>query len=94
MLTLELLVSFGAPLAAFLAGVLFSQKIKDWFKGIPSEVRATLNGVETSAVGTIKRAQSDVLSKIITALPAPTKPEVVSTAQAPAPVAQPAAPAA
>ena len=37
-----------AAAVAFVFGVLFSQKIKDWFKGIPTDVRAQLTRVEVA----------------------------------------------
>ena len=50
--------------AAFVAGVLFSTKIKDWFQGIPSDLRAAFNQVETSTVAEVKVAQTAVVAKL------------------------------
>jgi hypothetical protein len=71
-------------------GVAFSTKIKDWFKGIPADVRTALNGVETSALSNVKAAQTHVLSQLATALPPIVKPPVTAAvipALVPAPVA-------
>lgn len=56
---------------ALICGVLFSTKIKDWYKGIPSQLRSALGGVEADALAKIKQAQADVLAKIAPAAPAP-----------------------
>lgn len=55
--------------ATFIAGVVFSQKVKDWFSGVPSDVRSALKTVEASALGNLKDARNTVLSQIVTALP-------------------------
>lgn len=62
---LSLLFAFGT----FVTGVVFSQKIKDWFKGVPSDVRRALNNVETNALGNVKLASAKVLTQLTSALP-------------------------
>lgn len=90
---LEITLAVGA--AAFIAGVVFSQKVKDWFKGIPSELRSALKNVETDTLSKIKAAQATVLAELPkppaakTAAPATAAPVI----PAPAPVAAAAAPA-
>jgi hypothetical protein len=74
--------------AVFVATLVFSQKIKDWFKGIPADMRTTLNNVEALAVGNARVARNSVLSQLETALP----PLPVVKAPAPAAPAAPAAP--
>lgn len=69
--------------AAFIAGVVFSQKVKDWFKGIPSDLRTTLSGVESNALSAVKAAQNKVLDDISTALSS-SKPAAPATPAAPA----------
>jgi len=66
---LEINIIVGA--VALIAGVLFSTKIKDWFKGIPSQLRAALNNVEADALAKVRGAQADVLAQIAPAAPAP-----------------------
>jgi hypothetical protein len=39
----EFQIDLVVALVAFVLGVLFSQKIKDWFKGIPTDVRTGQN---------------------------------------------------
>lgn len=61
----ELAIAVNA--AVFVAGVLFSTKIKDFFKGIPSDLRTALNGVEKTTIANVKQAQA----KVVAALPQP-----------------------
>lgn len=100
---LEINIVVGA--VALLGGVVFSTKIKDWFKGIPSQLRVAINSVETDSLAKIKAAQAQVLAQI--APPVPAAKVALTPAQqplvpAPAPVvlapvvlpaAEPAAPA-
>lgn len=53
-------ISLIAPVVAFGAGVLLSQKVKDWVRGIPSDIRKQLNQVEQAALA---KAQQAVQSK-------------------------------
>lgn len=39
----------------FAAGVVFSTKIKDWFRGIPATVRADFNKLEAKLVAAFKK---------------------------------------
>lgn len=101
---LEINIIVGA--VALICGVAFSTKVKDWYKGIPSQLRAAISNVEGDALAKIKQAQADVLAKIAPAAPAPKvalKPSeqpiapVAATpipAAAAAPVVEPAAPVA
>lgn len=79
---------------SLLAGVLFSTKIKDWFKGIPASLRSALNGVEQDTLAKVKAAQAQIVST----LPAPPAADAKvalppAVELAPAPVtAAPAAP--
>lgn len=63
----------------FVATLVFSQKIKDFFKGIPSHTRATVSSFETYVVNEVKAFESGLVDKI---LPAAVKPPA-----APAPAA-------
>jgi hypothetical protein len=51
----------------------FSTKIKDFFKGIPADVRTGLNTVEADVVAKVKAGKADVIAK---ALPAVAKPTI------------------
>jgi hypothetical protein len=81
----EFLAYFNVTLvsvtAAFVAGVLFSTKIKDFANGVPSDLRTALGSVESKAKADLKAASADVVAKIAPA----TKPAVVA---APAPAAE------
>lgn len=70
--------------AVFVATLVFSQKIKDFFNGVPSELRTGLKAVEAKVLTDVKSYQSDLIQKLapkpVTA-PAPTP--------APAPAAAP-----
>ncbi len=77
---LENAVVVGA--ICFVCGMLFGPKVKDWFTGVPADLRAALKGVEAKAKADIAVATA----KVITTLPAP--PAVVKPA---APVVQAAA---
>lgn len=72
-------------------GIVFSQKIKDFFSGVPTELRTALSGVETKAKADIKNATSDVLRGL--PVPAPAAPAAPVAPPAPV-VAAPAAPVA
>jgi hypothetical protein len=80
-------------------------KIKDWVKGVPSELRTALNNVETDTATKLKSAvasaEADVFSKLPqpaakkVALPAPAAPVAAApAATVVVPAAAPAAPAA
>lgn len=69
--------------AIFVATLVFSQKIKDFFAGVPAHTRASLKTVEAAVLSKVKTFEADLVSTIIPA-PAPVvKPPVA----APAPVA-------
>ena len=68
----------GAIAGAYLLGVFTSQYAKDKLRGVPSEVRATLRGLEAKALAkaaeTKNKAVSDAVSAITPAMPAVAKP--------------------
>ena len=74
--------------AVFVATLVFGQKIKDFFNGIPSDMRKGLTAIEGAAVAQVKTAQAQVVASL-TPAPAP----VVKPAVPDVPVV-PAAPAA
>lgn len=79
----------AAAVVLFVAGVVLSQKVKDWLQGVPAHVRTELRAIEVSALGQIKSAQAhvvaDLKAKVTVATP------VLQTSVV-APVAAPAAP--
>jgi hypothetical protein len=71
---------------ALVVGVVFSQKIKDFFTGVPSELRAAMSAVEAKTKADLQAATGDVLSKLPTGVAkvvapvAPVAPEVAPKA--------------
>jgi hypothetical protein len=73
--------------AAFIAGVLLSTKVKDIIKGVPSAARVAINNVEADALAKLKNAQTNVLATLPGAPPAPKVALAPLPLPAPAPVA-------
>lgn len=70
-------------------------KITDWFKGIPADLRAALNGVEKTVVANVKVAQQTVVAALPQPAAKPPVPTVAAIlAATPAVPAAPVAPAA
>jgi hypothetical protein len=61
----------------FAVGVIFSQKIKDWFHGIPSDLRAGLNKIESAVLGHLTATTQSVVAQVQAQLPTvpPVAPE-------------------
>jgi hypothetical protein len=55
--------------AAYVAGVLTAQKVKDVISGIPSRARAALKASENDVRAKLKAAEEEVLSKLPGAVP-------------------------
>ena len=76
---------------ALVCGVVFSQKIKDWFSGVDSATRAAIAGVETKLKTDIAAAKADVIAKLphlpVVTVAAPAPAAVTAPAPAPAPPA-------
>lgn len=73
----ELIVASGA--VGLVLGVLLSTKIKDWFKGIPTDVRAGLTSVETAVRTKLTAAHTTTLAPVkVAAGVAPAVAEVVA----------------
>lgn len=76
----QFLAYFNTTLVAcgvcFAVGVVFSQKIKDWFHGVPSDVRTGLNQIEAAVLGHITSTAQNAVKTVQQALPAlpPTSP--------------------
>jgi hypothetical protein len=51
--------------AVFVSTLVFSQKIKDWFHGVPSDLRKGLVQVEGSITSQVKSYQADLVAKIV-----------------------------
>jgi hypothetical protein len=62
--------------ATFVATLVFSQKIKDWFSGVPSELRTGLKGIEAKILADVKTYQADLIAKVA-------HPAVVTTPEPP-----------
>jgi hypothetical protein len=79
---MKFLTDFNLVLAgvavAFVLGVLFSTKIKDWFKGIPSDVRAGLNQVETAVRERLTAVHAAAVTPAIAAVAAPPAAPVIT----------------
>jgi hypothetical protein len=59
---------------AFILGVLFSTKIKDWFKGIPTDVRKGLTQVETAVRAKLSASHAVAVTPAILAVTPPVIP--------------------
>lgn len=96
----ELFDAFLTPIvgvAVFAVTLYFATPIKDFFKGIPADLRAQLTSVETAAATAVKAAKADVVKTAVStaltsvkvaapaAAPAPAAPVVLTPAPAPAP---------
>lgn len=86
----EFALPAAVAFAAFVVGVLFSTKIKDWLQGVPSELRSHLNDLETSIKAQVKAASAavvaDVKAKVLPATPVLQTSVVASVAAPAAPV--------
>lgn len=58
----------------FVGTMVFSQKIKDWVRGVPSEVRAKLAAAETAVLAHVKASNAELVNKALVALGTPTAP--------------------
>ena len=85
----DLEINIIVGVVALVAGVVFSTKITDTFKGIPSDLRTALNGVETTALSNLKAA-TPVVKKASPAAAAAVAAAAATVAAAPAPAAAPA----
>ena len=74
-------ITLAVGLICLVLGVAFSTKITDLAKGIPSDLRTALNGVEKATVANVKIAQATVVAT----LPQPVV-KVAASSPLPAPV--------
>jgi hypothetical protein len=80
-----------ATTVGLVVGVVFSTKVTDWFKGIPAELRTSLNQVETATVAKVKVATAGVVATLPTVAPPVPKPVTPGVAVVAAPATPPAA---
>lgn len=87
-------LSILSNLAVFVLTLVFAQKIKDFFTGVPADLRSGLSAIEANVKADVKKYQAEVIAKVTPApapvVKAPVAPAVVATA-APAAPAAPAA---
>lgn len=57
----------AAVAVAFVLGVVFSTKIKDWFKGIPGDVRKGLNDVENAVRAKLAVSHATAVAPVVAA---------------------------
>lgn len=57
--------------AALIVGVVFSQKIKDWFKGVPAGMRSELGVIEKNAVVELQNLQRQAVRNVLAAASTP-----------------------
>lgn len=86
-------VFFVVPLAGaagLVAGMYFATPVKDFFKGIPSDLRAILTNVEADAVAKVTAAKATLVSTAVSTALAGVKtaaaPSAAPVAAAPAPL--------
>lgn len=58
-----------ACLATFVVTLVFSQKIKDWLFGVPSELRAGLKQIEAAVLGHLSATTQQVVAQVTAQLP-------------------------
>ena len=72
------LIVFVAVVAAFIFGVVFSQKIKDAFSGVPASLRADLVALEAAVKARVAGAQKAVVTDVkVAVMPVVPRPAVV-----------------
>jgi hypothetical protein len=71
-------IGIAVNVVVFVVTLVFSQKIKDWINGIPSDLRAGLSKIESATVSQVKAAQTSVVASLTPAPAAVVKPAVVS----------------
>ena len=72
-------LTLAGYVAVFVATLVFSQKIKDYFTGVPSELRTGISSLETKAKADLKAAAASVIAKYTPApAPAPAAPAPVA----------------
>lgn len=67
----ELMLVYGVVI--FFAGVFFSQRVKDWMRGVPPELRAGLKQAETLALAEMKKEANKIVAAVHNAV-APATP--------------------
>lgn len=80
-------LTLAGYVATFAATLVFSQKIKDFFAGVPAELRTGLSALEASVKADVKSYQSSLIAKIAPAAAKPVAPVAPAAPIAPAPPA-------
>lgn len=83
---------FVACTIAFVAGVILSQKVKDWLAGVPTDLRTGLKGVEKRVIQEAQAARMRIIAELplpVAAKVAPVDPVLQPAPLAPAPVLVP-----
>lgn len=68
------LVFLTVSVVSFGLGVGFSQRAKDWVRGVPAEVRDALNTVEARALSKMRGWQNVVVADVRSMVPGSTGP--------------------
>jgi len=84
-------VTLVAVAATFVVTLIFGQKIKDFFAGVPADLRADLTSIETSVKADVSSYQKTLVAKIAPAPAVVVKPAVVAAPTGPTGPAAPAA---
>lgn len=84
----EFQFALAVNVAVFIVTLVFSQKIKDFFSGVPADLRSSLSSIETSVKADVKNYQATLVAKIAPA------PIAVAKAAAPVPPVAPIPPVA
>lgn len=76
---------------AFVAGVILSQKVKDWLAGVPADLRTGLKGVEKRVIQEAQAARMRIIAELPlpAAKVAPVDPVLQPAPLAPVPVPVP-----
>ena len=64
-------LTLAGYVAVFVATLVFSQKIKDFFTGVPADMRTGLKSVETSLLADVKTYQASLIQKLAPVAPTP-----------------------
>ena len=77
-------INIATNVAVFVATLLFSQKIKDFFTGVPSSIRAGLNQAEANLRADVETYTNELVAKVapkkVTALPGSAAPPGLQSA--------------
>lgn len=69
--------------SVFAAGVVLSQRVKDWFNGVPREVRLAVNDIERVVKTKVAQSQLGVVAHVKESVGVPPPPPAPATVTAP-----------